>query len=115
MNGGEPSHAPRMRFLDGKVLVRDALGISTGGSRLPETDVPIEINTGWADDPAMRNNRGLSMPLAPGMLARLYGSREEYVQLVAASAAAAHSAGFIRPCRVQQYAEQAKTAKITEV
>lgn len=114
LNGGAPPpHSPRIRFIEGnKRLVRDTLGIGTGGIRLPEVDVPVEVNTGWADDPAQRNNRGLSAPLPPGKLAQLYSSHAEYAARVASSAQAAQDAGFIRSYRVQQYVEQAASAKI---
>ena len=113
INGGPaPPHAPRLRFTEGTTLVRDSLDIGTGGIRLPEVDVPTEMNTGRPDDPQQRSNRGVSAPIAPYLLARLYASHEEYVNQVTAAALAAQSAGFIRPYRVQEYIDAAKAAQI---
>jgi hypothetical protein len=113
INGGAaPPHSPRIRFIDGNLVLRDSLGISTGGIRLPEVEAPIEINTGWPDDAAQRTNRGVSRPFPSGTLQRLYASHDEYVAKVTAAAKAVQAAGFIRPYRVQQYIQAALSARV---
>jgi hypothetical protein len=79
-----------------------------GGVRLPETEVPIEMNTGLNDEPGLAENRGLSIPIAPEVLRRLYPTREDYVGRVAKAARAAQRAGAILPYRVEEYVAQAE-------
>lgn len=115
INGGPaPPHQPRLRFIEmpSAELIRDTLGIGTGGIRLPDTEVPVRMNTGLSNDPRMRRNRGVSQPFTDEQLMRLYPTHEDYVSKVVAAAEAAASAGVIRAYRLREYVEQAKAQKI---
>ena len=115
INGGQPPPSqPRLRFMEAPSpeLIRDTLGIGTGGIRLPETEVPIEFNTGLSNEPGVRRNKGLSVPFTPEQLRRLYPTHEDYVRKVTAAAQAAATAGVIRPYRLQEYIAQAKATRM---
>jgi hypothetical protein len=115
INGGPaPPHQPKLRFREAPTaeLIRDTLGIGTGGIRLPDTEVPVMMNTGLSNDPRMRRNRGVSQPFTDEQIKGLYPTHEDYVRKVTAATEVAASAGIIRPYRVREYIEQAKAAKI---
>jgi hypothetical protein len=113
INGGPlPPRQPRLMFTEGSSprLLRDALGIGRGGVRLPETEVPIEVNTGLNDEPGLAEHRGLSVPFSDEQLKQLYPTREDYVRKVTTAAQAAVRAGVIRSYRAREYIAEANAA-----
>jgi hypothetical protein len=78
-------------------LRRDADGIMLGGVRTPMVDVPVDVLSGVAGpNPAVICIlSGSTAPLSESRLAKLYASRDDYVQRYAASTDAAIAAGFI--------------------
>ncbi len=116
--GAMPPVQPRLEFTPAtgrKALPepkRDTLGIAVGGIRLPETDVPIAMNTGFNDEPGQAENRGLSQPFSHDLLRELYRDHADYVAKVVIAAKAALARGVILPDRVEAYIAAAKAETI---
>jgi hypothetical protein len=79
---------------------------------LPDTEVPIEMNTGLNDEPGLAENRGRSEPFSSERLRRLYPTHEDYVRRVRAAADAALRAGVILPYRAAEYCAEAEAAAV---
>ena len=85
----------------GDTLARDALGLASGGIRLPAVTVPIATNTGWnaGGKPPTTDGTcqqaGTFIPFSDAQLRALYTSHEDYVAKVAVAAAANVEQGFL--------------------
>jgi hypothetical protein len=115
MNEGvAPPSQPLIEFTSDPLPlpVRDEFGIAKGGVRLPETDVPIEMNTGLNDEPGLAENRGLSVPFAAERLRTLYPTHEDYVRKIGEAAHRAEREGVILPYRTAEYIADAKATKV---
>lgn len=97
IDGTLPPTAPPLDVVDGQ-LVRDDLGIATGGVRTPPVDVPLRILSG---DPGSDGGAcflfGETRLLDEAEVAALYPSLDAYVEALSASAAAAVDAGWLLP------------------
>lgn len=114
VTGAAPPGQPRLRFSGGPAPVpeRDRYGIMLGGIRLPETEVPIAMNSALGDDLKARRNAGFSKPFDRDTLARLYPSREDYLGKVAAEAREAERRGVIVEARVGEYNREASALSV---
>jgi hypothetical protein len=99
--GATPPAAPRLDVNDdGKDLHRDELGLATGGIRTPWTDVPAAVLSGVGQRGAnlFAFLFGVTRPLPPGQLARLYpGGQADYLSRFEHALDAAIGAGFVLP------------------
>lgn len=100
--GTAPPEAPRFEF-DGTQIRRDDHGITRGGIRLPEVEVPTATNSGFNEKQAGATSLfsafcgllGSSVPFAQEKLDALYGDYGRYVDAVAPKTQAVRDAGFI--------------------
>lgn len=96
--GGPPAPiAPRLvRQLDveGR-LSRDALGLASGGIRLPDVTTPIGLNVGKNSGAAACGSQGYFAPFDLQALRRLYPSAAAYRRAVARSVRDNVAAGFL--------------------
>ena len=101
VDGTPPPAAPPLDVVD-DALVRDELGIATGGVRTPPVDVPLRVLSG---DPGSEGGAcflfGETRVLDEGELAALYPSLDAYVEALRASAEAAVDAGWLLPVDAQ--------------
>lgn len=112
INGGVPP--PSQKLIEVQLgtkplIIRDEFGNARGGVRLPEVEVPIARYLGEGDQPGMGRLAGSTTPLSPEVLKRLYPTREAYLSRVQSAALVAEAAGVIRPWRVGEYIEAAKS------
>ena len=98
-DGTVPVIAPHLEVTDGvnREMSRDGDGIAIGGIRTPPVDVPIDVLSGSpGPSPSLLCLLlGSTRSMPPGRLARLYASRDAYVQRYNASADATIKAGFV--------------------
>jgi len=76
-------------------VVRDERGLSLGGVRLAQQDVPTRINSGANAGPGFCFLDGGSRPVDDATLATWYPDAEDYRDAVVASTRAAVEAGFV--------------------
>ena len=97
VDGTLPPTAPPLDVVDGELL-RDELGIATGGVRTPPVDVPLRILSG---DPGSQGGAcflfGETRLLDEAEVAALHGTLDAYVAVLQASADAAVEAGWLLP------------------
>lgn len=97
VDGTPPPTAPPLDIVDGQ-LVRDELGIATGGVRTPPVDVPLRVLSG---DPGSDGGAcflfGETRQLDEAEVAALYPSLDAYVDALGSSAAPAVEAGWLLP------------------
>jgi hypothetical protein len=99
VNGGPPPPGqPLIDFTADGQVVRDRHGIATGGARLPQANAPAAMNSAApvTDDFAGRL-RGSNKPFDAATLNALYGDEAGYLARFEQAAAAAVSAGVMRP------------------
>jgi Alpha/beta hydrolase domain len=97
MRGGSPPPAQPLIDVAGDPpdLVRDELGIATGGIRLPDVDVPRAMNTGVNGLPGMNVLNGASIGFSDEQLRDLYASNEDYLSRFDAALDQAVGAGVL--------------------
>jgi hypothetical protein len=103
VNGGPPPPSQPLIDFDGDgQVIRDPLGIATGGIRLPQADAPVAVNssTPVSDDFAGRL-RGSNRPFDAETLNTLYGDETTYLSKFRHAAGAAVSAGVMMPRDVE--------------
>ncbi|RFU28122.1 hypothetical protein B7463_g8233, partial [Scytalidium lignicola] len=88
----------------GATYVRDALGNTIRGARLPEMSVPITANNGTLE--------GTSIPFNATTLNKLYSSHLQYVEKVTVAAQQAEANGLILSYRTEQYIQDAQAVNI---
>lgn len=97
VEGTPPPTAPPLDVVDGE-LVRDELGIATGGVRTPPVDVPLRVLSG---DPGSEGGAcflfGETRLLDEAEVAALHGTLDAYVAALQASADTAVEAGWLLP------------------
>lgn len=98
--GGPPIPiAPRLvRKLDAEGrLHRDALGLASGGIRLPDIAAPVGLNVGRNSGAAACGSQGYYLPFDLSTLRSLYPSPAAYRRAVARSVRENIAAGFLLP------------------
>ncbi len=80
---------------DASCVARDSLGISLGGIRLAQQEVPLRVNSGVNTGPGFCFLDGSSVPLTDAQLSALYPTIESYVDEVVATTLANAAAGYI--------------------
>jgi hypothetical protein len=91
-----PSAAPiTMTSIQPAVVARDSLGLSLGGIRLSQHEVPLRINSGSNSGPGFCFLDGSSVPLTDAQLAALYPTVQSYVDEVVEVTLANAEAGYI--------------------
>jgi hypothetical protein len=110
IDGGAPApHQPKIDFSgEPPEVVRDALGIATGGIRLPQAEAPL---AGHSAIP-LRNDilhilRGSSLPFAAATVDRLYAGEADYLAKFEAAARRSVEAGVMLPRDVFPAIEEA--------
>jgi hypothetical protein len=98
-HGTPPPEADRIASEEGDepVLVRDGLGIATGGIRTPWVDAPVAVLSGEGHEgDVFTSIFGSTRAFDREELARAYpGGREEYLAAFEKSAESATAAGFV--------------------
>lgn len=93
--GAAPPLAPKLEFDAQGRLARDALGLALGGIRLAAVQAPTALNTGVNSGQSFCFLFGTHIPFDDAALARLYGSKEAYVEAVRRASLANLAAGYI--------------------
>jgi hypothetical protein len=82
----EPPHGEpiALESLNPVVIARDSNGISLGGIRQADVEVPIAINRGDQVNmtPGCPGNYGMHVPFSDATLSQLYPSKADYVRAV---------------------------------
>lgn len=112
--GTPPAPAQELDIEDGE-LVRDELGIATGGIRTPDVDVPIAVHSGVPREDAsvICVLFGSTTPLGPEVIASLYPSKQDYVDRVRESADAAVEAGYLLPAGADEFVAEAEQVELS--
>jgi len=105
-DGAAPPHQDPIEVADG-AIVRDAHGNALGGVRTPPLDVPIATLSGEGNSLI-----GLTVPLAPDLLASLYPSHDAYVTAFARATKRAVAAGVILKDDAPEMISEAKAAEV---
>ncbi|WP_203699765.1 alpha/beta hydrolase domain-containing protein [Asanoa iriomotensis] len=92
--GTPPPSAPKIT-MSGTAVARDELGLSLGGIRLAQHEVPVRVNSGSNTGPGFCFLDGSSLPLTDAQLSVLYPTIWSYVEPSVAATAAAVRAGFV--------------------
>jgi len=79
----------------GTAVARDELGLSLGGIRLAQQEVPLRVNSGSNTGPGFCFLDGSSVPLTDAQLAALYPSVRSYVSPSVEATRAAVRAGYV--------------------
>jgi hypothetical protein len=90
----QPPTAPKIEMAD-PAVARDDLGLSIGGIRLAQHEVPVRVNSGSNTGPGFCFLDGSSLPLTDAQLAALYPSVWSYVSPWVAATTAAVRAGYV--------------------
>jgi Alpha/beta hydrolase domain len=78
--GPPPPSQPRVTVSgDPPAIERDALGIASGGIRLPAIEVPLASHRGAVDVVGPARLSGATLPFPPGVLQSMYPDRETYL------------------------------------
>ncbi|MEM7284988.1 MAG: alpha/beta hydrolase domain-containing protein [Actinomycetota bacterium] len=113
VDGTPPPSAPPLDVVDGQ-LVRDDLGIATGGVRTPPVDVPLRVLSG---DPGSDGGAcflfGETRLLDEATVAARYGSLDAFVGALNASADAAVAAGWLLPIDAEVMIEEETTRAVS--
>ncbi|MEV6812273.1 alpha/beta hydrolase domain-containing protein [Micromonospora sp. NPDC051296] len=92
--GVQPPTAPKIQ-MTGNTVARDELGLSLGGIRLAQHEVPLRINSGSNTGPGFCFLDGSSLPLSDAQLAALYPTVSSYVDETVAVTMANVRAGYL--------------------
>lgn len=105
-----PASKKLMRTLDGDSM-KDAFGNTLGGVRTPFLDLPTARYSKyctWKEDPSVqRDFWGHTEPFSPEMLKGLYGTLENYRDLVAHRTDELIAEGYLLECEREDLIEQA--------
>jgi hypothetical protein len=93
--GIAPPSAPVITTTGTNTVARDSLGLSLGGIRLAQHEVPLRINSGSNTGPGFCFLDGSSVPLTDAQLATLYPTVQAYVDEVVAVTLANAEKGYI--------------------
>ena len=114
--GPPPPAAPRGEYVNSKTLKRNSLGIALGGLRLPDVEVPSELDL--AENSAVPKSPfpfsgfcvllGQHQPFSEATLASLYNNYGEYVEKVKADAEKLVGEGFLLPEGAQRVVDSAE-------
>ncbi len=112
MTGGPPPPAqPRIEMAgDPATIRRDEHGNAVGGVRMPGVEVPVAHNTGVSPVEGLGGLTGFHEPFEREKLVALYGDHPSYVARFSQAAAAAVSAGVLRPSEADELIEDARNA-----
>ncbi|WP_089243976.1 alpha/beta hydrolase domain-containing protein [Asanoa hainanensis] len=94
LRGVEPPTAPRIS-MNGTAVARDELGLSLGGIRLAQQEVPVRVNSGSNSGPGFCFLDGSSLPLTDTQLAALYPTVLSYASPSVTATASAVRAGYV--------------------
>ncbi|GIF62656.1 hypothetical protein Ais01nite_06910 [Asanoa ishikariensis] len=94
LRGVLPPTAPRIEMA-GTAVARDALGLSLGGIRLAQQEVPLRVNSGSNTGPGFCFLDGSSLPLTDEQLAGRYPTVLSYAAPSVTATAAAVRAGYV--------------------
>ncbi|GIF73950.1 alpha/beta hydrolase domain-containing protein [Asanoa siamensis] len=92
--GVPPPTAPKIA-MTGTAVARDELGLSLGGIRLPQHEVPLRVNSGSNTGPGFCFLDGSSVPLSEPQLAALYPTVWSYAAPSVAATSAAVRSGYV--------------------
>lgn len=112
--GAPPPTAPMLEFDAEGRLARDGLGIARGGIRLAAVQAPTALNTGVNSGQSFCFLFGTHIPFDDAALARLYGSKEAYVEAVRRASLANLAAGYVVEADASATIREAEASDIGE-